>query len=816
MYSLGLKTRTAANCLLVWIFMLALNACSNDHSVTFRTDDFVLAIDESGKLQSMRDKFNNEYLFRDTSQAFISIRTNGKFEQPTAMSFSSQTQEMSFQFTENRQVNVKVEEKATHLTFEVLSATDIEDIDLIQWGPFPVTIGDTIGETVGVVRNKEFALGIQALNAKTLGGYPWNENDAMPQLDIFEGDDYSDLSEKGKRYVLYRVEAAKPTEFGSTLQAYTRNRFESRIIENWGKDNYEVQAYADGGVVGSKIALFGVPTNLALTTLGAIEIEEDLPHPMIDGQWGKQARSASAAYLIMGFDESNFERAIEYTKRAGLRYLYHDGPFETWGNFKLNAGFPNGKDGLKRIVERAEAEGIMVGLHTLSNFITTNDPYVSPIPDARLAKVGSSKLVGGINSEQIEMVVESPDFFKQFQNNNLKTVQIGDELIRYGSVSEEAPWRLIDCQRGAYGTKASEHTNETTVSLLADHGYKVFLSNPELGEEMAENIADLYNYAGLRQISFDGIEGNRSTGMGNYGEILFAQSWYNRLSDEIKSHYIADASRTSHYFWHIYTRMNWGEPWYAGFRESQTEYRLKNQAYFKRNYMPGMLGWFSMRPTTSIEDIEWMLARSAAFNAGYAYVANIKAFEENGFTDEILNAINQWEKARMGAYFSQVQKSKMEDINREFHLETVGENHWNLYEIQSFKFNHQKKVRQPGEPLFSTFDFENEDIENEMAFIITAVDSDLSNISLELDNYKRIEIPSILKKGYALKYTGGQTAILYDQNWQKKGEVIIEEILDVTTGRHSINFDCNFSNEGTEPMAKLEIRISGKAESIGQ
>ena len=73
---------------------------------------------------------------------------------------------------------------------------------------------------------------------------------------------------------------------------------------------------------------------------------------------------------------------------------------------------------------------------------------------------------------------------------------------------------------------------------------------------------------------------------------------------------------------------DWGEPWYGGFRESQTEYRFKNQAYFKRNYMPGMLGWFKMTPETSIEDIEWLLARASGYDAGYAFVASLESIEK--------------------------------------------------------------------------------------------------------------------------------------------------------------------------------------------
>jgi hypothetical protein len=56
---------------------------------------------------------------------------------------------------------------------------------LILWGPYPTTIRDTIGEVVGVVRNKDFAIGIQALNIKTLGGYPSAESDIQPSYDVF-------------------------------------------------------------------------------------------------------------------------------------------------------------------------------------------------------------------------------------------------------------------------------------------------------------------------------------------------------------------------------------------------------------------------------------------------------------------------------------------------------------------------------------------------------------------------------------------------------------------------------------------------------
>ena len=657
-------------------------------------------------------------------------------------------------------------------------------------------------------------MGLQGLNPRTLGGYPWNENDAMPQLDIFESGDYSDLSEEGKRHVLYRVEAAKPDSFGSTLQAYARNRTRERIIPNWGHERYTAPPFNDGGIVGSKIALFGCFVDDALATVGAIEVAEGLPHPTIDGEWGKEARSASAAYVILPFSESTIDEAVEVTLQAGLRYLYHSEPFETWGHFELNDDFPDGVEGLRATVQKAEARGVHVGVHTLSNFITTNDRYVTPVPDPRLARVGTTLLTEDIGPSDSEVGIESPDFFNQFENNHLRAAVVGEEIVRYRAVSEAQPWKLLDVERGAFGTRPEAHEAGDPIGKLADHGYRVFLTDADLTVEMATTLAELFNRTGLRQISFDGLEGNRSTGMGNYGEILFTKAWYDALSDDIRTHFIADASRTSHYFWHIYSRMNWGEPWYAGFRESQTEYRLKNQAYFRRNMMPGMLGWFRMQPETSVEDIEWMLARSAAFDAGYAFVTSFEALEGNGRSDEILALIGMWEEARMADAFTPEQKHRMEDIGNEFHLEEAGEEGWNLFQIHSSVLRYEYRERQPGEPSHETFTFQNREGEQPLRFVLTAVGASVDGVRLELDGVRTVELGVRLRDGEALAYQGGDRATVYSSQWRVMGSVPVDATdLLVGSGEHRLLLDAALEAEEGGHL-KVELRIWGEAELV--
>jgi hypothetical protein len=804
----------------IWVsaglLTLSTPACSSLGNIDWTAGELELTIDGRGRIVRMVDRNTGaDHRADEISSPLLAVQTNGVLHSPDAFIWSGETGIATLGYPGGVSVQLTVAPKETHLVLELTSIEPAEDVELVVWGPYATTISDTIGETVGVVRDSIFGIGIQALNIKTLGGYPWRDNDFPPQVDLFESGDYSNLSSEGRRYVLYRVEAAKPETFGSTLQAYCRDRSRDRVIENWNHDRYMAPSYDDGGVIGTKIALFGTPTEQVLETLAAIEMEEGLPHPTIDGEWGKMARSASAAYIILNFSEDDVDDAIAWTKRAGLRYLYHPEPFSNWGHFGLREDrFPSGREGLTQSVERAEAEGIFVGVHTLSNFITTNDPYVTPVPDPRLARVGASTLAVDIDENQTEIEVASADFFAQDRNNNLRTVAIGNELIQYRSVSDQEPWRLLDCQRGAFGTAATSHLANSNVALLADHAYNVFLTDAVLGKEVATNLAELFNETGVRQISFDGVEGNQSTGMGNYGEILFTTTWYDNLSGNIQQHLIVDASRTTHFFWHIYTRMNWGEPWYAGFRESQTEYRMKNQPYFRRNLMPAMLGWFRMTSETTIEDVEWMLARSGAFDAGYAFVTSYEALEKNGFTDRILDAIGLWESARMANVFSTDQKQRMEAVDAEFHL-SASAGGFELTQVYPQIVRHERGIRQPGEPTATSFSFENQGAEQILHWIISAEDGVASQLELSIDNGARLALPVKLEEGWSLRYEGGSTAVLLNTEHQQVGTVpVIESAFRIAPGQHTavLNADLAPANEA---KARLELRPRGDTEIAG-
>lgn len=430
-------------------------------------------------------------------------------------------------------------------------------------------------------------------------------------------------------------------------------------------------------VVGSKIAIFTCPEKETLDRIEQIELAEGLPHPMVNGKWFKRSDLFGRSYLISSFKEDEVDEMIGYTKKAGLISLYHEGPFKSWGHFVLDSSqFPNGREGLKKAVDKAHEAGLFLGIHVLSNFINTNDPYVTPVPDARLMSTGSAT-IKQIDAVQTTIPVSSGFYFKKQPSNHLRTIRIGTELIQYDSVTEVPPYILSGCKRGAFGTQASAHKAGEKADKLIDHDYGVFFPNIDMQKEVARNFADLLNETGVDHFDFDGFEGGVGTGEGDYGVELFSKEIYDRVKHPV----IYGTSISKSYFWHMCSYYNWGEPWYGGFTESMQQYRIDNQSLFDRNFMPHMLGWYLLTEKTTLSDMEWMLARSAGYNAGFAMVASPQALRKNPLTPQLLEAIREWEAARNSGYFTEEQKQGLKDPKRAFHL-IKKDKSWELVEVK--------------------------------------------------------------------------------------------------------------------------------------
>ena len=650
----------------------------------FKTTTFRMEINSQGQVVSMTDvKSNMNYVPSSNPGYLARIKSSGMEMTPKSVKVKNGM--ILLAFDGGIELHVKTEQNKVYIRFGVVKTVHPEKIQAVIWGPFNTTISDTVGEVVAVVRNRDFAIGMRALNAKTIGGKLINE----------EGITAGSASISGS--------AASAEPFGSSIQAFCLNQSHDRIMKVWHHhNNVPVPGLRDYKMEGTAVALFGTTPGNALNTIGIISQAEGLPYQVIDGEWTRKSKITGKPYLICSFSEENFDEMLEYTQRLGFYSIYHSHPFDTWGHFDLLKNlFPNGREGMRNCVEKAKAKNIRVGVHTLTNFITTNDPFVTTEANSGLMAAGISILQEDIDEKATEITVDNYDYFVQV--STLNSVLIGNEIIRYQEVTKDKPYRLKNCIRGAYDTKAVPHKKGDQAKKLMDFPYKTLFPDWEMQKELIQNMAGFFNETGVSHMDFDGHEGTCYTGRGDYATNYFADEFIKKVDHLV----VNGSSNINHYYWNINSYINWGEPWYASFRESQSEHRFNLQPFFERNYMPNMLGWFLMTPSTFVEDIEWMMARAAGYNAGYAFVADYKSFKENPNADVIINTIRTWEEAKALRIFSGEQVKRLKDTDRDFQLQKTGEKKWVLQNFEKFKFNHPKKLLQPGEPTHSKWEFTN-------------------------------------------------------------------------------------------------------------
>lgn len=135
-------------------------------------------IDQRGQLTSLSDPARQrEYLAAGQPAPLLTVKVGGKLEEPTALTWDARAGVATIRYAESGVlVRVKAAREPTHVVFEIVGIEPANVVDAVIWGPYPTTIRGTVGEIVGVVRDTEYAIGLQVLNIKTLGGFPLNDS----------------------------------------------------------------------------------------------------------------------------------------------------------------------------------------------------------------------------------------------------------------------------------------------------------------------------------------------------------------------------------------------------------------------------------------------------------------------------------------------------------------------------------------------------------------------------------------------------------------------------------------------------------------
>lgn len=476
--------------------------------VSFSAGELSVSLDAKGHFTAITISGQSVLQQPDTYPLLVACH-KGQLIQPKSL--RSNGDKLIVTLTDGKSVTLQTSASDKSLCLEVTAFPTV--YDAIVLCPVAVTLHEVVGDVIGVAQGQGLAFGMQALNSKTSAGVPSEYGKAF--TDAFYQDKGNSAEVSTGAIEPIRLAAVDCRDFTFfQFSCRNRSRLEYRRVNN--VDNAMVLPVkgADALVTGTKIALFGCKADQALNRIGDIELEHHLPHPMFDGEWGKTARAAMKSYLITDFGEDNLDFVMEKAKRAGFKYVYHGGPFEDWGHFRFSESFTkSGDEGVRRMVQRAAAEDIKLGVHTLSNFTTTNDAYVTPVPSKHLLKQGVLQLTDNIDATQTDIRIKRSSYFSV--PLTLNALQIGDELITYGQVDSTATDDMVlkGCTRGAFHTTAAAHAKSVPLYKLWDYPYRTLFPDFELQDSFADRLAEVYNKTGLCQTSFDGLEGCSYTGL---------------------------------------------------------------------------------------------------------------------------------------------------------------------------------------------------------------------------------------------------------------------------------------------------------------
>lgn len=437
---------------------------------------------------------------------------------------------------------------------------------------------------------------------------------------------------------------------------------------------------AEHGLIGHSIGLAAGPRQHLIPMLRSMAEDESVPESHSGGPWSMGAEETRGSYLFANLAARDTDAWIELARRGGFTNIHLHGWWTTLGHYEpRKAYFPKGLHDMKATAERIRAAGLKPGFHTLTACISTNDPWVTPVPSAHLIASNSYTLAKPLSATDTTILVnEEPaaghDLVWSYSCNG-NALRVGNELIRYSGISRTAPYAFLECERGAFKTQAAAHPEDTAVDYLQQR-YLAFYPDPQspLAAELADRIARVYNECGLEMIYFDGSEGMRS----RYGVDAMRWAIFQRLDGGV-----TEASQWGHNSWWFHSRLGaWDHPVWAMKRFHDEHIRLASR-FRLSDLLEPQLGWWAPRGPSSVarghfpDEMEYFAAKNLAID-GPMSIQGVQATgrPSNARMEEQLTILGWYERLRLARYFDESTLKRLREPGSEFRLRQSAEGWW--------------------------------------------------------------------------------------------------------------------------------------------
>lgn len=503
-------------------------------------------------------------------------------------------------------------------------------------------------------------------------------------------------------------------------------------------------------------------------------VERDFNLPLgVESRRSKEYKDSY--YSIRGVVTSqNIDAHITFAKKAGFRQMviYYPSFAFSMGHFSWRPEYPNGMEDLKKITQKIRDAGMLPGFHIHYNKAQINDPYVTPVPDARLNLRQIFTLRKNLSESDLTIEVEENPSSCTLEEGR-RMLKIGGEIISYGHYTTEPPFQFLNCIRGALNTNPEKQKRGAMLGLLDIDSWPIFVrfnQNTDIQQEVAERVANIIEECGFGFIYYDGAEDvNRPY-------------WYNvtkaqlTVYDALKTKSIfAEGAQKSHFGWHILTRGNAFDTFRPeDIKTATRRFPLEAIKLISNDFSSIDFGWNDyVTPGentigTQPDMLEYITSRAAAWNSIISLVGNLDNLKNHPRTTDNLEVIRRWEEVRRTDYLTQEQKNSLKNEKQEHILLIDEEGDFELrpYEQITDIANGSKNIR--------AFIFER----NNQTWVVYWHISGESNMELPVSTDK-FSLFEELGKEIEIKANNESTTVPVGNRRYMKIDLTPEEVIDL-------------------------------------
>ncbi len=459
--------------------------------------------------------------------------------------------------------------------------------------------------------------------------------------------------------------------------------------------------YARFGFAGARVGVIACPPDqLRGVMKEVVSAAPDLPRSDIGGPWALDAPISKGSYLFNfgGMSEQTVDDWIKLARDLGINQIdFHGGSSFRFGDCRPNPKtYPNGFASLKAVIDRLHAAGIKAGLHTYAFFIDKTCPWVTPVPDRRLASDATFTLAKPLTADAATVpVVETTQPMSTtvgFFVRNSVTLRIDDELLTYEGITKTPPYAFTQCKRGVCGTKAVAHAAGAKAYHLKQCFFR-FVPDPNttLFTEVAAKTAEAFNTCGFDMMYMDALDGEDILG-GRENGWHYGSKFVFEICKRLHRPAAMEMSTFHHHLWYVRSRMGaLDHPTRS--HKTFIDFHCRGNEALRRMFLPGHLGWWAVKTWTGhqgeptfADDIEYLCGKCIGTGVGFSVMGiDPKTIKTVPVYRRLAAIMKRYEDLRHKNYFDASVKAKLAEPGKEFTLFQDAGGRWRFRRVQYAK-----------------------------------------------------------------------------------------------------------------------------------